>query len=268
MLAQVQFWSLFIGVNTTFMPQHFLGLAGMLLFIKFYPNLFNLDLNNNSELMFMSIRSVMAKPLGPHINPKNIWVNKPVRVYDRTNRRDLIKNYRGVPIIYQWINLITGETYVGSRINGRERLSHYYTPSHLRRNRRIYNSIKKYGHSNFAVGILEIIKTSDKSPVDRKYVLSREQFYLDILLNSPLYVRLNLAPTAGNTSGFKHTEEFKDSRKGKGNPMYGHEYSPEFKEQQIRDKSGSNNPQYSPPCTVQPTARAGWRSPARRARGN
>jgi group I intron endonuclease len=149
---------------------------------------------------------------------------------------------RGRAVIYQWINLITGEIYVGSGINGATRLSNYWTPSHLARDRRIYNSITMYTHHNFALAILEDVGPS--SQVSNTSLLVREQFYLDIVFITHNNIKLNLAPTAGNTLGFKHAPEFGLSRLGKGNPMYGREFSPEFLAMQTRDKTGANNPQY------------------------
>lgn len=61
--------------------------------------------------------------------------------------------------------------------------------------------------------------------VDKNYMLSREQFYLDLLFKYYPLITLNSSPTAGTTLGFKNKEEFRLNRTGTLNPMFGKEFS-------------------------------------------
>ena len=70
-LAQIHFWVLFLGVNLTFFPQHFLGLAGMPRRIPDYPDAFA---SWNAISSFGSIISVVATVLFGYI-VYDIYVN-------------------------------------------------------------------------------------------------------------------------------------------------------------------------------------------------
>lgn len=227
-LGNVHFWILFIGVNLTFFPQHFLGLSGM----------FELTSYTNENII---LSAIFLFPLGPFVKP--IFLNEPVRVYYPKLNKNLIgTDNRNRVVIYQWTNLINGKIYIGSASTGSTRLLNYFNPSVLSRNLPVYNSLRKYGHNNFCLAILEDLGSLQQ--ISKKFILKREQYYLDILFTKYLDRKLNISPTAGTTLGLKHNVIFKLNRKGRLNPMFGQTFSPEFIAMQTRDRKGINNPMF------------------------
>jgi group I intron endonuclease len=123
----------------------------------------------------------------------------PIMTYNNMdiNKSIIILNNKRKCGISRLNNLITGKRYIGSSVNLASRFINYYYRVFLEENRVkkgssiIYNSLLKYGYSNFSVDILEYCELHS--------LIAREQYYMDIL--KPEY---NLK-VAGSVLGFEHS---------------------------------------------------------------
>jgi hypothetical protein len=62
-----------------------------------------------------------------------------------------------------------------------------------------------YTHNNFILAILEDLGKT--GTISKEFILSREQFYIDILFNKHKLSALNYSPTAGTKLGYINTNQ-------------------------------------------------------------
>jgi hypothetical protein len=139
----------------------------------------------------------------------------PVKLYANADlqKQDILINNKGKSGIYRWVNQINGKSYIGSSINIARRMYEYYNSKYLLSKKTIiYKALLKYGYSNFSLEILEYC--------DKKDLISREQYYLDLL--KPEY---NILEKAGNSLGYKHSDisklKISEKLKGGNHPFFG-----------------------------------------------
>lgn len=125
--------------------------------------------------------------------------------------------------IYKIANIETGDFYIGSAVNlnGRFRVHKSTLRNQKHDNQILQRVYNKYGMEKLSFEIVEYIKNINN-------LISREQHYLDTL--NPRY---NILKIAGNTLGYKFSQESKNklSKAQLGNKKHlGHKHSAETKE--------------------------------------
>jgi group I intron endonuclease len=132
----------------------------------------------------------------------------------------------------------TGNVYIGESISIKNRAKYYLTPSRIKRQTAIYNSLVKHGVENHTIEVLEICDVS--------ILKQRERFYQDKYNSVHGGLNCKLTPTTEKKGVFSSDTRAKMSEKanGEGNPFFGKKHSAESLEKISRASSGKNNPNY------------------------
>lgn len=122
---------------------------------------------------------------------------------DRIKSKTIISDMK-YPGIYLIINLYNNKIYVGSSKNLWERKLSHFRDLRNQKHKNIYlqNSYNKYGKEYFIMVMIEKVE-------DKKDLISREQYWIDILDACNKNIAYNICPNAENKLGHKHSEETK-----------------------------------------------------------
>lgn len=145
----------------------------------------------------------------------------------KDQRAQICKDNKSKTGIYAWVNKINNKVYVGSGSLLHLRISNYYQQSNYKARPNVYilRALIKHGMVNFSLVILAYTDTDS--------LLSCEQKWIDLL--KPEY---NLSLNAGNTKGYKHSQE---SLNKMSKAAIGRNHTEEVKREMSESRRGKNN---------------------------
>lgn len=169
----------------------------------------------------------------------------PIMIYHNTDteKSKIYSENKGKAGIYMWTHIESGKIYIGSSSDLSYRFGTYFKESYLKKSKTIYiyNALLHHGHSSFSLSILEYIDIS-KLPQEeaRKLILSREQFYLNLIFEKDVPNTYNILKKAGSLLGFKYTEVSLAKISGENNHrgFLGKTHTPETKAKMNKSLTG------------------------------
>jgi group I intron endonuclease len=159
-------------------------------------------------------------------------------------------DYNGVNGVYQILNIKNDKVYIGSSNNINRRLRDHVNKLLKNKHKNIYlqHAFNKYGIDSFRINILEIVD-------DRKFLIEKEQSWIDVFNSSNPQHGYNVCEFANSTLGFKHSEETKKkmsvSRSGENHHFYGKKFSRQHLDNLSKSRKGENHYNYGNDLSIE-----------------
>ena len=183
----------------------------------------------------------------------------PIIIYSNaeTDKSKIFSDNKGRAAIYLWTHKESGKRYVGSAVNLSERMYQYFSLLWLKQvDSYISRALIHHTHSAFSLSILEYIDISNFSKEEaRKFILGREQYYLDFIFSEDEPNTYNILKVAGSLLGFQHSEESIAQMSGENNHFFGKTHSAEAKALMSEAKKGENHPLFGKTHSAETTAK-------------